>query len=36
MVVCGFGGSVGGMGGAPEMVLVVACGSGDDFGCGGF
>jgi hypothetical protein len=24
------------MGGAPAMVLVVACSSGDDFGCGGF
>jgi hypothetical protein len=36
MVVFGFGNGVGGMGGAPAMVLVVACSSGDDFGCGGF
>jgi hypothetical protein len=35
-VVFGFGSGVGGMDAAPPTVLVVACGSDDSFGCGGF
>lgn len=36
MVVFGFGSGVGGMDDAPATVLVVACGSDDGYGCGGF